>query len=101
MADLKVDYDALDALERSLTFVNDEFKSLGSDVNTIDHASGWGSGGFRSGMDSVQHGLADPPGRSSSPRSTRCSRWSTQTTQIFQETDQTLAKEMTDAQADR
>jgi hypothetical protein len=55
MADLVVDYDLLTELERSLTFVDQEFKNLTGEVHDIDSDSGWGSDDIHSAMNTFQH----------------------------------------------
>ena len=100
MTDLKIDYAVLDALQRSLTFVNEEFKSLGGDVNDIDHASGWGSEKIRSGMDTFQHNWRDHRAKLESAIDALL-QMVTQTTQVFTDADRQLAEAMTDAQTER
>lgn len=97
MADLIVDYDALTALQSSLTFVNDDFKNLAGDINGIDHAAGWGSEKIRSGMDSFQHNWRAHRAKLESAIDALL-QMVTQTTELFQDVDRKLAQEMTDAQ---
>ncbi|MBS2531897.1 hypothetical protein KGQ20_03835 [Catenulispora sp. NF23] len=100
MADLIVDFDALTAMQSSLTFVSNEFQSLGGDVNTIDHAQGWGSEKIRSGMDTFQHNWRDHRAKLESAI-TALLQMVTQTTQAFQDVDHQLAQAMTDAQTEQ
>jgi len=100
MADLIVDMDALSALQNSLTFVNDDFKNLAGDINGIDHASEWGSEKIRSGMDTFQHNWRAHRTKLEAAIDALL-QMVTQTTQIFQDVDRQLAKEMTDAQTEQ
>ena len=100
MADLTVDYDALGALQSNLTFVSNEFKSLGGDVNNIDHASGWGNEKIRSGMDTFQHNWRDHRAKLEDAMDNLL-KLVTQTVQVFQETDKELAQQLTKDQTEQ